>query len=256
MKALRRAVSGFTLVELLVVLGIFVVLSAIMLPVGKRLRESNRATGCQSQLSRVGVALKAYFADEGGVPVVAYNASGKLYQWPGAPAPDYFPGLRSLFTLDYLKNRATLHCPLHRKDSAGLGITTSSLEYYDSYTNRDTTVKPSGEALKQYKYMPYRQALAVDYPLDYLRQLTRSTESVTIAGTAYTVTGRSGGLPPDDTIMTWCSYHADTYMLNKHGQYLVLYWDGSVRYKDKELFTDSTVSPAESWLIKPADTAH
>lgn len=246
MKSLRRALNGFTLIELLVVLGIFVVLSAIMLPVGKRLRESSRASGCQSQLSRIGVALKAYFVDEGGVPVVAYH-DGVVYQG------EEFPGLEALFRLDYLKSRSALHCPLHRKDSNGVTITSESPEYYQSYCNRDEAAKPSGEPLKQYKYLPYRQALAADYPLDYLRQLTRSTEAITLAGQAYTVTGRSTAIPPDDTIVTWCNYHADTYTLNRQGQYLVLFWDGSVRYKDKTLFTDGTLSPPEAWMVRPLD---
>lgn len=257
MKALRRAVGGFTLIELLVVIGIFVILMAIMVPVGKRLRESNRTTGCMSQMARVGLALRAYFMDEQGVPPVAYS-SGVVYRgWE-------FPGLLSLYRLDYLKSRGPLHCPSNKKDSAGKVMTSESPEYYESYSGRDTKAKPSSNTLNQYKYMPYRQALAAGYPQDYLRQLTpprvngtvAPVVSVTLAGTAYTATDRSDGLPPDDTIVTWCNYHADTYTMNHHGQYLVLYWDGSVRYMDREVFTDSTVSPAEAWLIKPTDMAH
>ena len=257
MKALRRATGGFTLIELLVVVAIFVILMAIMVPIGKRLRESNRTSSCMSQLQRVSVALKAYFNDEQGVPPVAYSG-GVVYRG------SEFPGLQALYRLDYLKNRSTLHCPSNKKDSAGQVMTADSPEYYESYSGRDTKAKPGSNSLKQYKYMPYRQVLATDFPLDYLRQLTSPRTSgtvapvvsLTLAGAAYTATDRSLGLPPDDTIVTWCNYHADTYQMNHHGQYLVLYWDGSVRYMDQELFTDSTVSPAESWLIKPTDMAH
>ena len=89
MKALRRATGGFTLIELLVVIGIFVILMAIMVPIGKRLRESNRTSGCMSQMQRVGQALKVYFMDEQGVPLVAYS-NGVVYR--GAE----FPGLQAL----------------------------------------------------------------------------------------------------------------------------------------------------------------
>jgi len=264
MKALRRAAGGFTLIELLVVISIFVILLAIMVPIGKRLRESNRTSGCMSQMQRVGQALKVYFMDEQGVPPVAYSG-GVVYR--GAE----FPGLQSLFRLDYLKNRSTLHCPNNKTDSAGKSMTTDSPEYYESYSGRDKTVKPSGNppdvaALKQYKYMPYRQALSTGYPQDYLRQLTTPYRngsgvevapvvSLTLAATAYTATDRSRELPPDDTVVTWCNYHADAYSVNHHGQYLVMFWDGSVRYMDRELLT-STVSPAEAWLTKPTDMAH
>jgi len=256
MKLQRRFRGGFTLIELLVVIGIFIILSAIMLPIGKRLRESNRTTDCRSQMQRIGTALKVYYLDENGVPPVAYSG-GVVYR--GVE----FPGLQCLFRLDYLKKRSTLHCPSNTKDSAGVSITSESPEYYESYSGRDLKAKPSADPLKQYKYMPYRQGLAADYPLDYLRQLTSPRNGtvapvvpVTLAAGAYTATDRSFGLPPDDTVVTWCNYHAETYKVNHHGQYMVLFWDGSVRYMDKELFSDSTVSPAESWLIKPTDMAH
>jgi len=248
MTGLRTRRWGFTLLELLVVIAIMAVLLAIIVPVGKRLRESNQTSRCEAQLAHVGQALKMYFLDEQGVPLMGENADVVNY--------DYFPGLEALHTLGYLKSRAPLHCPRHEKDSAGAVISRESDEYYRSYMIRDPKAKTTGTQLRQYKYMPYRYALEADYPTDYLRQLTRTTKSVDIGGTTYSVSGYRSAMPPDDTIVTWCNYHADFYKLNKHGQYVVLYWDGSVKLLDQELFTDSAVDPLEAWLVKPTDIAH
>ncbi len=118
--------------------------------------------------------------------------------------------------------------------------------------------------------MPYRWALQGGYPNDYRRQLAREgfddddgTDELgdhvlqaTIGSTDYLVAGKLGSRPPDDTIVTWCNYHADTYKLNRHGQYIALYWDGSVKLLDQELFRDDGVAPAEAWQIKLPDIAH
>lgn len=245
---MNRAYRGFSLIELLVVISIFAVLMAIIVPIGKRLTEGNRSSRCEGQLAHIGQALKMYYLDEQGVPPIAASPAGIV---------DFtdFPALEVLWRLDYMKNREALHCP-RMSDANGKAITHDSPDYFRSYEIRDTKVKPSGEPLKQYKYMPYRWAIQADYPADYTRQLTRNTHSEMIGSTTYTVTGNSSSMPPDDTIVTWCDYHASTYTINKHGQYLVLYWDGSVRAQDQELFNRSTTGPPEAWLVKPTDIAH
>jgi general secretion pathway protein G len=249
MNRLCRPLSGFTMIELLVVIGIMAVLMAIIVPMGKRLSDSNRASSCEAQLSHVGQALRMYYLDEQGVPPMAVDTAGVANL-------DLCPGLGVLWRMEYLRNRETLHCPQHTKTAAGETVTHDTPDYYRSYIERDPAAKPSGEAAKQYKYMPYRFALQADYPDDYLRQLTHNTRTLDLGGATYTITGNNPTMPPDDTIVTWCNYHAARYKINNHGQYVVLYWDGSVRLLDQELFTDSTIDPAEAWLIKPTDLAH
>jgi len=55
--------SGFTLVELLIVIGIIAVLAGIIFPVFAKAREKARSTKCQSNLKQIGQALEMYAAD-------------------------------------------------------------------------------------------------------------------------------------------------------------------------------------------------
>ena len=59
-------VSGFTLVELLVVIVIIAALTAIGFPVAKRMRESAARTQCMTQLRSWAVAIGGYAADHDG----------------------------------------------------------------------------------------------------------------------------------------------------------------------------------------------
>lgn len=54
---------AFTLVELLVVIAVIAVLSALLFPVLARERESARSSACQSNLRQIGTAFSAYLSD-------------------------------------------------------------------------------------------------------------------------------------------------------------------------------------------------
>lgn len=60
------AKRGFSLIELLVVTSIIAVLSGMLLPAVKQVREAARRTQCLSSLRQTGIAMQMYLDDQGG----------------------------------------------------------------------------------------------------------------------------------------------------------------------------------------------
>lgn len=65
-----QTATGFTLVELLVVIGIIAVLIAILLPALKRAQKSARAVACASNLRQLALAHQMYMGDHKGKSVI------------------------------------------------------------------------------------------------------------------------------------------------------------------------------------------
>lgn len=76
---------GFTLLEILVTLGIIGVLAAILLPVFASVREGGRATSCRSNLKQLGLAMTLYTQDYEAYPRAADAADANTPLWQGVP---------------------------------------------------------------------------------------------------------------------------------------------------------------------------
>src|ERR1700688_1114042 len=97
----RRAYDGFTLVELLVVIGIIALLVGILLPALGRARQQANSVWCQSNLRQIGMAIQTYTHD--------YDGRLPLYYWDGYTSPPNNPGATDWgwLILPYLKGGTT-----------------------------------------------------------------------------------------------------------------------------------------------------
>ena len=83
-----RARAAFSLIELIVVIGIIAILMAFLLPVLRMARESAQTVQCASQLRQIGLAIQQYAnANAGKTPAWAVR-----HEWPNDPFPPDFMG--------------------------------------------------------------------------------------------------------------------------------------------------------------------
>lgn len=140
----RSAVPAFTLIEVLVVLGIVAVLAGILLPVMGAARGRAQARVCASNLGQIGKAFLMYAQDyDGGIPRLTNFQFGLDESGFGtSPAPG---GLQRSQTRpdylwaclgSYLKDRRVLFCPAD--PFAGQAVVRWSVDHqYTSYVMSD-----------------------------------------------------------------------------------------------------------------------
>ena len=135
--------SGFTLVEIIVVLGIIVLLLAITVPVGLSLQARNRLMGCESNMHKIHQALKLYRLDEGGFPPYYFDVGANRI---------HGRGLLALHDNGYLKSTAPLRCSADHEDYspeiAAYGAAANGYDHTDAlsyqWLDLDAVASPTG----------------------------------------------------------------------------------------------------------------
>jgi prepilin-type N-terminal cleavage/methylation domain-containing protein len=237
-KAARwRRPSGFTLVELLVVIGIIVLLLAISVPIATRLTAGNRAMSCESHLHKIHQAIRMYRLDEGSFPPYVYDPNTN--QVVGR-------GLLALLDTGHLTARSTLRCPLDDRDYTAEILTYAAPGFgYDaddplSYQWIDPDGAVAG-ATPAFKYLTSRNIPDTDPDYDRVPAHSR--------GPTYQ--------PDDTTVLTWCQFHQKVLTEGGRAQCMALFYDGRVDRLDVDLLYSGdtgTSPPEECWRVRPGQT--
>ncbi len=224
-----RGKSGFSLVELLTVIGIIAVLAAIIFPVMGSVKEQARKNNCMTNLRQIALGAKMYKTAQGSFPeslgpLVARDGGGLVIPCDSVrnDANALYPG--------EVNNIANFHClsdPNDAKNVIGADSVTGATGYaydsYDSYAKEFTVVQ-------QYK-LNWSSVSTLDdtqSPVDGLKlePFPRGTDSVAKCQDDY-ARQLKWRTPPDNTVVAWCMFHStDPYTDKTKGVAIVAFLDG------------------------------
>jgi len=235
--------SAFTLVELMVVLAIVALLSALIFGAISSIKEGNKRGSCQSNLNQIYAAMRLYAQDNDGQfpylnaasPPPATGVAGGVGLWAlyvyapksstepyGLPyAPSDSDPTKAAVLSGYLKSPRSFHCPSDNQDTHldvefadanGRHLNPNYLSYQGQDPN--TAVSPLQPTYSTFRGTGIKRQLG-DYdnptPSPYVKRA------------------------PDQTVVNWCHFHrsvdATTGAVASPGKTLdnVLFLDGSVQ---------------------------
>jgi prepilin-type N-terminal cleavage/methylation domain-containing protein len=220
--------NGFSLIELLTVIGIIAILAAIIFPVMASVKKRARMTNCMTNLQQISNALSMFKMDNHKYPVALVPVVA------GLP----FSGAKSDAGLfgEYVKGGAKIFlCPEssftdeNATVAQNVGLLAGTQQVY-TYSSYDGYVF-GGNYEQHYCYdwwpatvpRPTTPGVEAD---DYMRQLKFRN-------------------PPDTTVVTWCSFHESRSEGLYKGKAIVLFLSGRCAQMDASLVETS------KWRIRP-----
>lgn len=268
----RRGASGFTLVELMVVLAIMAIVMALTVGTFRSLSDNNQRTGCQANLAQVYQGLRLYMADEGG-------QAPRFDPSKGATDVERNIGLWNLWTFPeqgkeyniapvgtapkarYLRSPNLLHCPSDvepgairpnielytDKDKTAYNPDFLSYQMYATEANMYSSLDTAADialADTQATYLPVRTTSTTD-KAKFQRQLRQPIASPP-AGTPDFYRRP----PLDSTVVTWCRHHRYARDYDN-----VLFFDGSVQLlpREQDNFKEDCSVDSTNPILRGAD---
>ncbi|MEN6520642.1 MAG: prepilin-type N-terminal cleavage/methylation domain-containing protein [Armatimonadota bacterium] len=242
-----RGKQGFSLVELLTVIAIIAILSAIIFPVMGAVKNRAKQVQCMTNLHDLAIAIKMYQQDNRRYPD---SLAGITEYKDGAILPlEHARNGGGLYP-EYIKAVKGFHCPLAVTSSttAAVRVTKADGLTYEYYAYSSYDIYTQGVV---------NGTAVANYPLD-MRYTTRwaNTEAdVDNYKAASSNPDRTYDYkrqlrfrnPSDDTIVTWCSYHERQG--DKKSMVPVLFLDGHADMISAAIVegSDTTGDPGCRW---------